>query len=235
MPAETINLPVIGAAKRTYVYAGGALVLGIVGYAWWKAQAAAPAPIDTGAVDVPVEELPGQSGGPAFASTGGGTSDTGAMFITTNGEWSDAALAKMIDLGYDSVQVSTALGKFLANQQVTATEASWIYTALGLVGEPPVGTHSVRLATSSSPAPTTSAPKTTVKTAATANWIGHRVTVRTTLGAIASHYAASKTPTGIYSTLKAIDARPENRSVYQRYGNNKLLPIGTVVLVPTWK
>ena len=153
---DTINLPAIGQTKRTYVYAGAALVVGVVGYAWFKSRGAAPPPADAGVSDVPVDELPGQSGGPPFASTGGGTSDTGAVFITTNAQWTTAALAAMIDLGYDSVQVSSALGKVLANQEVTSTEANWYYTAIGLVGEPPIGQHAPRIKAAGS-TPTTPA------------------------------------------------------------------------------
>jgi len=156
MAAETISLPGLGPTKRTYVYAGGALVAGIVVYAWWQRGASGGGVAPTPELEPFQPEL-----APAdltTVSTGGGTSDTGLTFITTNAEWSEAAIAKMVELGYDSIAVSTALGKFLANQAVTVIEASYINTALALQGKPPVGEHSIRLETvSPTPSPTTGA------------------------------------------------------------------------------
>lgn len=150
---ETVKLPAFGPVKKQYVFAGVALVGGILVYAWWKyAGAGATTPPEL----EPFEpELSPPDLGIGGVSTGGGTSDTGLEFITTNAQWTNAAVAKMVDLGYDAIKVSAALGKFLANQCVVLEEQTWINTALGLQGKPPVGEHSIRLCeTTPSPTPT---------------------------------------------------------------------------------
>src|SRR6266496_664191 len=146
---DTLKVPVLGPTKKGYVWAGAALVLGIVGYAWYsrgKSTETAPTDATAGIPDTVPTDL-----GPAdlsTVSTGGGVSDTGLTFITTNAEWTADAVSKMVDLGYDSVTVSSALGKFLASQQVTQDEANLINTAIALSGHPPVGTFSIRLISS---------------------------------------------------------------------------------------
>lgn len=220
--------------KNKWVLAGGALVAGILGYAYLHRAQKVAGP-DVGQEPVGMELPPADL---ASVSTGGGTTSTGLTFITTNAEWSADATSKLVDLGFDSIAVSTALGKYLANQLVTAQEAQYIYTAIALSGHPPVGTFSVRLeptpTSTSGTTPTTTAPKKYTRT--TATWSGHRVSTRgITLSSLASQYAHSRTPTGILSTLRAIDARPENRAVVNRYGNLRPLAVGTIVVVPLWR
>lgn len=149
---DTVNVPGVGPAQRKWVLAGGALVAGIVGYAYLKRsrQAAAAEVTPPTPSELPPADLAG-------VSTGGGTTSTGLKFITTNAEWSQDATDKLVALGYDAVAVSTALGKYLANQFVTAQEAQYIYTAIALSGHPPVGSFSVRL--EPTPTSTSSPPK----------------------------------------------------------------------------
>lgn len=138
---DMVKLPGGGpGVSKKWVLAGGALVAGIVGYAYLRRARTVAGP-DVGQEQVGMELPPADLGS---VSTGGGTSDTGLQFITTNAQWSADATAKLVDLGYDSVAVSTALGKYLSSQFVTAQEAQYIYTALALSGSPPVGTFSVR-------------------------------------------------------------------------------------------
>lgn len=232
---DTINLPGGGpGVQKKWVLAGGALVAGIVGYAYLR-RSRTTTPVVT--PPTPSELPPADF---STVSTGGGVTDTGLQFITTNAQWSADATAKLTDLGYDSVAVSTALGKYLASQFVTSQEAQYIYTAIALSGHPPVGAFSVRLeptpTSGSVPSPGGRGTPAPVKryTAATASWQGHRVSSRgITLSSLASQFSHSKTPTGIYSTLKDIDSR--NPAVANRYGNVRPLPVGTNVLVPIWR
>jgi len=149
----TVKIPGDGTVKRQWVVVGGALVIGIVGYAWWHAGRAGATPAGDVAVEQPADLAPADVGS---VSSGGGVTDTGATFITTNDQWTSRAVAAMVDLGYDAVLVSEALGKFLASQQLTQQEANYVQTAIALVGKPPIGEHSIRmLPASSATTPTT--------------------------------------------------------------------------------
>jgi len=141
--ATSVQIPGDGTVSRKWLIGGGAVVAGIVGWAYLRRARTPAAPTTPDEASLAPTELP-----PADlsgVSTGGGSSTTGLQFITTNDQWSADVVAKMVDLGYDSIAVSTALGKYLSSQTVTAQEAQYIYTAIALAGKPPVGTFSVRL------------------------------------------------------------------------------------------
>lgn len=223
---EMTKVPGVGPVSKKWVLGGGAVVAAILGYAYLHRAQTVAGP-DVGQEQVGMELPPADLGS---VSTGGGTSDTGLQFITTNAEWSADATTKLVDLGFDSIAVSTALGKYLASQFVTAQEAQYIYTAIALSGHPPVGSFSVRL----EPTPTSGSGTTPTPKTATVNWQGHRVSTRgITLSALAVQFSRSKTPAGIYSTLKSIISR--NPSVAKRYGSVRPLAVGTIVLVPVWR
>ncbi|MCI0688922.1 MAG: hypothetical protein L0Y54_17080, partial [Sporichthyaceae bacterium] len=46
--ADTINIPAIGPVKTQYVWAGAALIVGIAGYAWWRAGQNGAGPAEAG-------------------------------------------------------------------------------------------------------------------------------------------------------------------------------------------
>lgn len=137
-----VRIPGDGTIGRTWLIAGGALLAGILGYAYLRrAQSTSPSPT-ADQTATPTELPPADIGS---VTTGGGVTDTGKTFITTNAEWAQDATSKLTDLGFDPVAVSTALGKYLSNQFVTKTEAQYIYTALAVSGKPPIGSFTVRL------------------------------------------------------------------------------------------
>lgn len=138
--ADTINVPGLGQTKATYVYVGGALVVGIVGYAWWKnAQASANAdfvgasPDDyaTGEYDSPL----GNSGG----NSTGDYDSTDPKSITTNAQWTSFVVEKLSTYGYEAGTVASAVGKYLARQGLTEAEISIVQQAIAVAGPPPVG------------------------------------------------------------------------------------------------
>ena len=139
--AET-NVPGIGKTNRKWVVAGGALVVGILGYAYLHRAQTVAGP-DVGAEPQVGTELPPADLG--SVSTGGGTTDTGLKFITTDAEWSADVIAKMGDLGFDTQAVSLALGKWLQGQNVSQQEEQWIFAAIALGGLPPSGSHPIHL------------------------------------------------------------------------------------------
>lgn len=143
----TVTLPGVGTVDRKYVYAGGALVAGIVGYAWFKhsttqsADLGATADSTADATDTGVTEA-GDYVDPTFGGVSSmpvSSSQVDNTIIDTNGEWTAAAVEAMSNLGYDGIATSTALGKYLARKGLSASEADYVTTARGLVGDPPVG------------------------------------------------------------------------------------------------
>lgn len=140
--AETINVPGLGPTKAVYVYAGGALAVGIIGYAWWKnsqAQAnvdyigASPDDYGTGEYESPLGL--GSSGG----NSSGDWDTTDPDAINTNAKWTSFAIEKLAQWNYDAGAVSSALGKYLARQGLTETEVGIVQAAIAAAGPPPVG------------------------------------------------------------------------------------------------
>ncbi len=77
--ADTFALPVLGPTKKEYVYAGGALVAGIVGYAYWSKRSIQNAAVaDDGTVLPSTADgtdsyiPPGGSLGPGGSTVSGG-------------------------------------------------------------------------------------------------------------------------------------------------------------------
>lgn len=125
-----VTLPVIGEVDQRWLWAGGALVVGIVGYAWYTR--------DRGGVEE-VELQPEPGGGAAPAPTPGGTVDETGGAPATNQEWTDAAVQALSAVGFEPGFVATALGAYLARQRLDPEQVEVVRTAKALVGEPPVG------------------------------------------------------------------------------------------------
>lgn len=134
----TVTLPGIGAVDQKYVYAGGAVVAGIVGYAWWR-RSQEPPPASWADVD-PADLIPSTE----HVSPGGGSNlppstGDGRPLITTNDQWAAAATDRLSSIGYTPQFVAEALGAFLARQDLSALQAAAVLAAKAQLGEPPVG------------------------------------------------------------------------------------------------
>jgi hypothetical protein len=138
--ADTINLPGLGPTKATYVYAGGALVIGIVGYAWYQNQKATANADFVGAQ--PEDYATGEYDSPLGNSGGNSTGDydsTDPNAIRTNAQWTAFAVEKLSTYNYDAATVASALGKYLARQGLTETEIGIVQQAIAVAGPPPIG------------------------------------------------------------------------------------------------
>lgn len=137
--ADTIDLPGLGPTKSVYVYASGALVVGIVGYAWWKNSQNQPTdfvgadPDDFGVADY--DSPLGNSGG----NSSGDYDSTDPDAIDTNAKWVAKAVERLEAYGYPANEVSSALGKYLARQGLTEAEIGIVQQAIAVAGAPPVG------------------------------------------------------------------------------------------------
>lgn len=159
-----IKIPGIGPVDKKYVYAGGALVAGIVVYAYWNASRSANAEPETSdytgeaedgsdyAYDDSVDEYTGATGSQPPVNV-----DTNPL-PSNNAEWTTQAIDKLTDIGYDGITVSIALGKYLARQDLTASQADIVRQATALLGNPPVGEYTIKVGESTTPPPTTTNP-----------------------------------------------------------------------------
>lgn len=158
----TVKIPGIGPVEKKYVYAGVAVVAGIVGYAYWQAR---QAPADSG-VSAQADDSTGLEGdagdvGPGasdYVNPGGSQGSPIEVdnnpLPTSNAEWTRLALDYLTSNGYDFMTVSVALGKYLAHQSVTAAEADIIRTANAVLGAPPSGTYTITITPSTTAPPT---------------------------------------------------------------------------------
>lgn len=136
MTATEVDVPGIGNVKTEYVYAGGALVAGIAGYAWWRKRKSAAAPVVLNPNDVvPATAYNGAPTGNATVNV----DNTGK--VTTNAQWTSFVVDKISAYGFDPTTASVALGKW-----ITHSSGPWVQLdidiirqAVGLAGYPPEG------------------------------------------------------------------------------------------------
>lgn len=139
MSDATVTLPGMGNVKREWLYVGGALVVGIVGYAWWRHRgqaAAAAAPVDPNSIPATDYTNPEQYTG---GNSTGNYDTTGGTVISTNDQWTQKAVSLLSDSGFESQFVVTTLGKWLARQPLTQQEIELVQAAKAAAGDPPVG------------------------------------------------------------------------------------------------
>jgi hypothetical protein len=220
--AETLKLPVIGPTKRTYVYAGGALVLGIVGYAYWTRTRSTGL---TEATGDPSEVVP-QDREPPPTVVGSESFDDENVraIINTNPEWYTAAIDYLVSTGgFDFVFASVALGKFLARRTLTESEANLVQAAKGAVGEPPQG----------GPWPIIRGTATTPGPKSRTVWQGHRLLADVTWYELAKRHAGNPSkPDSVQATKLGMFAR--NPLITSKIGthNAARLRKGWIVMIP---
>lgn len=169
--ADQVKIPGIGQVDKKYVYIGGAVVAGIVVYAYWRANQAANSEPTTS--DYTGEAIDGTDfGGTEYSYDGAVGEYTGATgsqppvnvdtnpLPSTNAEWATQAVDKLTDVGYDSITASAAIGKYLARLDLTEAQADIVRQAVALLGMPPSGDFPIKVApiTPTTPTPTNPTP-----------------------------------------------------------------------------
>lgn len=143
----TVDVPKVGKIKKAYILVPAGLAGAYVLYRWYAASREAneaPAP---GADGLYTSDDLSEYG---LSTTGGSTNVTGNTGNTTtdatnpnviddNAEWTNTAVERLGNAGYDSATVYAALGEFLARRPLDKTEASIARAALGAAGQPPEG------------------------------------------------------------------------------------------------
>lgn len=142
----SVDLPAVGRVRKRYVLIPAAAAAAFVAYRWYSASRAAadqPAASD-GLYTSPDMADYGLSttGGPTTVTGNTGstvTDGTNPNAIDDNAEWTQKAVERLGNAGYDSATVYAALGEFLARRSLDASEASIARSALAAAGQPPVG------------------------------------------------------------------------------------------------
>lgn len=134
---STVTVPGVGPVDAKYVYAGGALVVGIVGYSYWRRSAGSGSaevvetlPDDAGTGDVADGwgNTPGQSG-----NSNGSWVPDGDRDPATAAEWTNLAVERMTNIGYDGQAVASAIGMWLGRQNLTQDQADMIRVVKALM------------------------------------------------------------------------------------------------------
>lgn len=149
----TIKLPVIGPAKKKIVF----VVAGVAG-AWvlWRYyQSSQAGATDPGATDsngdgyADAGTLPSVSGAVSPTNSYGqddgstsNTTDSYGFHGTTNSQWTQYVTTQLSASDqWSYTTIVTALGQYLANRPLDATQQQIVQAAIGLAGNPPEGTH----------------------------------------------------------------------------------------------
>lgn len=170
----TVKIPGIGPVEKKWVYVGGAFVVGIVGYAYWNKTRAEAA--ETEVSDF--TEGPGyamDSGVDEYVNPGGSQAPVVEDYVTaptTNAEWSQKAIGILIDTGYDPIEATLAVGRYMLRQSLTSIQADMIRAASAQLGPPPVGSFPITVTPGTPSTPTPTLPKLTAPTGLSAHDIG---------------------------------------------------------------
>jgi chitodextrinase len=153
--AGTITLPGIGPANKKIVFAVGGAGAAYVIWRYWQNSRSAAA--DTTATDPAAPgytdpgTLPAVAGAvkpdngyglPADDTGGGGG---GGFTGTTNSAWSQYAATALSGASdkWSYGDISSALGAYIANRPLTASQQDIVQAAIAFAGPPPEGTHPV--------------------------------------------------------------------------------------------
>jgi hypothetical protein len=153
---DDVKLPGLGKTNKKFVYGGAALIVGILGYAYWSRAKASTAvePINPDAI--PEDRVPFTD---AQVSSGGGADQTAGAPLTV-AAWVSQATDRLIELGRDSTLIASALGKYVTRQQLTTDEADIVRSAIGQFGQPPGESLPILLLPPNTPPATTPPPAT---------------------------------------------------------------------------
>lgn len=171
---STVDIPGVGPVdKRVAIgIAGGTVCL--IGYIYWRrgnssggaggGEEEVPAEFDEGGLLDTGEYGGGKAWNYAPISDATSSGYTGAEGVPrTNAEWTQMAVGYLEQVGRDPGLAADAIGSYLAGEKLTPAQATMIRTALGGVGAPPTGVHSIVIDTAAPSTPTTPGGTTTSK------------------------------------------------------------------------
>jgi hypothetical protein len=152
-----LEMPDLKGNKKVYLWVGGAAVL-FVGYRWYQsrqvAATAAATPTDTTMGTGSVTDAAGGAYGPGNVQYGGADITAPTETPKTNAQWSNAAVTALVNQGWDGMTVQTALGRFLTDASLDTGQETIVRAAIGAVGNPPQGAHTIIHMPTPTPSPT---------------------------------------------------------------------------------
>lgn len=134
--ADTVNVPVVGRLKSSYVWVGGALLVGVVGFAWISRSRSGAAVVEE--PSTANTALPDGTP-PTVVDSNLDLTGEGQEVLDTNAKWTIAAVEYLTSIGYDANFVGATLGKYLARRALTSNEQDVVLAAVAAKGPPPVG------------------------------------------------------------------------------------------------
>lgn len=162
MTADTIDVPVVGNVKTNTLIGVGFATVVIVGFFYVRAERNAT--VDTEAVDPNAGNSTGTFGADIGSGSGGyyatpsAASDTdlsaGTEVISTNAQWTRAAVDYLSANGRDAGAVQDALGKYLAGEALTTEQRTIVQSAKAAIGNEPQTAPPMKMV-STAPAPST--------------------------------------------------------------------------------
>ncbi|WP_371591264.1 fibronectin type III domain-containing protein [Streptomyces sp. NBC_00470] len=144
----TIDLPGLGPAKKKYVFAIVGIGAAFILYRYYKAtneaQVAGDSDGDGFADGGILPQVAGQ-GGPIGDGSGDGPNvDQFGFQGITNSQWTQYAVTQLSASDrWSYTDIVEALGQYLANKPLTATQQAIVQAAIAAAGPPPVGQHVV--------------------------------------------------------------------------------------------
>jgi chitodextrinase len=150
----TLNLPKLGAVKKKPVLIIGGVAAAYVVWRYWQASQAGATDAGTTDADgdgyadegtIPAVTGQGPVTGYAPADDSGKSSDSYGFNGTTNSQWSQYATTQLSGASdkWSFGDIVAALGAYLANKPLTATQQEIVQAAKAVAGEPPEGTHPI--------------------------------------------------------------------------------------------
>lgn len=160
MSTDTVDLPAVGRVKTNTLIGVGVATAIVVGFFYIRQERNASVEVvdpnegnSTGTFGADIG-----SGAGGYYATPSAASDTdlsgGMERITTNAEWTRAAVDYLSANGRDAGTVQDALGKYLAGEALTTSEKTIVQSAKAAVGNEPVAAPPMKMV-STAPAPST--------------------------------------------------------------------------------
>ena len=227
---ETVKLPGIGPVQQRYVWAGGAAVLGIAGFAYYRRSMGAAEPVETLPADGAGEGL--DDGAPwPYRPPGGSTVEPGdgGSAPKTVEEWSARAVDALEGSFWDRQAATTAVAKYIAQSPsgLTGAEQLMMQAALALVGTVPGG-KSYRII----PAPATTVPPAPAKVIHRMQWVQVKTGLPGTIAQKQRGAAVEAAAMGVWrpsgATLNSVIAQAASKN---RVRTNTPIRVGTTIWI----